>query len=341
MYAERIEKNPYLPETDPNNVSLYDVVDRIVAGSTSDLQAAEAIHAVVNDILFFPRPEDYRKLGLDQALSLEQLVDRQVANCYGFTLLTSECFSHAGIDHKIAFSNEHAFVVKPDIQGGLHMFDMPSSRLNGDISPAILASSYVGANRQVLETTPASLTASKGVKYGRHPWLGVKDMTSFGIRDGKKLLISLFEPADGRQSVELYARFCENMGQQDHLKAAEYVWAMAADGLYPNIDARPRDKMLRAMVRGLVSDGRSDVAVEITNVHFGALEAATGDARFFARHGDMLRMIASNTKSLDLAYMADDCYRQADDVSHHSTTSWLNGRMRKLSQLVSEVEGEA
>jgi hypothetical protein len=339
MYAETIKHRKSWEEVQPSEGLLLDYFDNGVTSlPTDDIDRAYLVVDAINSSVMFPAPRDYRTYGIETPVSLDEIEQRQIANCYGLTILTSECFERLNIDHSIAFSNGHAFIVKELDDCDVYMFDMPKSRMNGDISNQVFSRGIIGGNRTVLETTPGRFSGGDHSAFDRHPWLGINTARSRSDRQNRSMLISVFGASDGRQSIELYAKYCESVANGDYVVAADIVKAFATKGIYPEIDARTDDYQLKELVIGLICDENPTLALDIVTQHFSSLEAITGDARYFAKHGDLLRLIAVKTSALEIAYMAAEQYKIADERSKSQTSSWLDGRISKIAKLIADLK---
>lgn len=71
-------------------------------------------------------------------LTPESLAESEEANCYGYTVVLSECLEKAKIEHFVGFVNGHSFVLLHDEQNKAYkMIDALTRKYSGDITTAL------------------------------------------------------------------------------------------------------------------------------------------------------------------------------------------------------------
>ena len=86
------------------------------------VEATESVGSLVRKSLDFATTGD-----LTPEFNADSLAEREAANCFGYTIVASECLDKIGVEHLVAYANQHAFVLIPDRKTDrLFMLDTPT-----------------------------------------------------------------------------------------------------------------------------------------------------------------------------------------------------------------------
>ena len=97
------------------------------------IEAAKAVGLLVRQTLDFSTTSD-----LTPVFNAETLAEREMANCFGYTITASECLDEAGIEHLITYANQHAIIIVPDRKSNrLFMLDTPTKELYCEVTEAV------------------------------------------------------------------------------------------------------------------------------------------------------------------------------------------------------------
>lgn len=298
------------------------------------LAAADFVADQVRKALWYPVKEagrnDFDQLRVSDPPRLEDLeTGRQAADCIGFTYVTSYFLEKQGIDHWVAFANNHAgIIVDSDKDREMFFIDPLSPELDQNLFPAVrgvskeqIADDVLGFDRTaIMLDSDRLITGSRLLKtnpYGASPWLSAKPIDEqqgvrVGIEDSPKIVMSLFPPQVGRLVLEGWNKLQHSVLAKEFYDAADALHEIGS--FYPNMDARNPHKELKWVVRNLALRGHYDeasIAVEDYFETFGFIK----DSRFDEARGDCFKIIALVSRSLYFARLAIEAYEDALDVS--------------------------
>lgn len=95
--------------------------------------AAREVGALVRETLDFGVTTNSTPL-----LEATAIAQNEATNCYGHTIVASECLERIGVEHCISYANQHTFVTLFDRQGdGAFMLDVATKELWCDMTSAI------------------------------------------------------------------------------------------------------------------------------------------------------------------------------------------------------------
>jgi len=257
----------------------------------------------------------------------DSLSERQETDCYGYATVGSELFDQIHIPHYIAYANGHAFLVRLDESETPYMTDMMlpqfNQSLDGITADSILATKEAMCTngRMAVKLYADKLcTKVKGTQDDlvlRHPWLKAGRQKQIPLYIGREerhnaynLIMSLYQPAQGRDVLEDHSRMQTALRQHHYDRAAAYLMQM--HGLYPDLDARNPHSELKGLVRGLVGQHAVDLAFQATESYFASFTIGH-DGRPNIAHGDALRYIARHSGDREHLEKALAEYRIAEE----------------------------
>lgn len=321
----------------------------------AQIQSAEEIALHVGKALWFPErrnksgSSDFVDMQLDDSLPLRYIAEKQVADCFGYSIATSECLDKAGIKHWIGFANGHATLVMPNTENnGLYLLDALTPALNQDMRGASgIAPS--GVHKQIeqfsrgatwLNTRQVAVSSKQDTleAFEKNPWLSFSKSASSISSDhkgaDKRVIMSIFEPHTGRQALEAYKDF-DTYIAMDEYKHAAYILS-EIPGLFPEIDLRRPQRDIRRLAGGLSSEGHTAIAKQAVADYFSSF-VLSNDSRVWQAKGDCLRRIAKYGQDESAAKAAVAAYEKASRMpkSHHKT---IAGKQKKANELLAALQ---
>ncbi len=254
-------------------------------------------------------------------LTAESIAERETANCYGYTIVASECLDQIGVEHYVGYVNQHAVVMlfdRPSQRSFL--LDVPTNELCKETTEAIsgkdpqdqLMSGELRAvnwlqTSELVKNLPPSINRDAFVS--SRPWLNFADVTSQQYRDGdtrNSLLQLITLPSiPGRELLRVhYDAIIHN--RHDEFGAA-YESLSQLPGIYPDVDRRNDLKEANQLCKKLITQGMGQQAIELAQtVHASLSPGDTTVNRFFL--GDILRKVATATGNAKLVEQAIQTY---------------------------------
>ncbi len=255
-------------------------------------------------------------------LTAESIAERETANCYGYTIVASECLDQIkGLEHYIGYVNQHAVIMlfdRPSQRSFL--LDVPTNELCKETTEAIsgknpqdqLMSGELRAvnwlqTSELVKNLPPSINRDAFVS--SRPWLNFADVTSQQYRDGdtrNSLLQLITLPSiPGRELLRVhYDAIIHNRHEEF---SAAYESLSQLPGIYPDVDRRNDLKEADRLCKKLISQGMGQQAIELAQtVHASLSPGDTTVNRFFL--GDILRKVATATGSVELVEQAIQTY---------------------------------
>lgn len=255
-------------------------------------------------------------------LTAESIAERETANCYGYTIVASECLDQIkGLEHYIGYVNQHAVIMlfdRPSQRSFL--LDIPTNELCKETTEAIsgknpqdqLMSGELRAvnwlqTSELVKNLPPSINRDAFVS--SRPWLNFADVTSQQYRDGdtrNSLLQLITLPSiPGRELLRVhYDAIIHNRHDES---SAAYESLSQLPGIYPDVDRRNDLKEASQLCKKLIAQGMGEQAIELAQtVHVSLSPGDTTVNRFFL--GDILRKVATATGNAKLVEQAIQTY---------------------------------
>ena len=290
-------------------------------------------------------------------LTAESIAERETANCYGYTIVASECLDQIkGLEHYIGYVNQHAVIMlfdRPSQRSFL--LDVPTNELCKETTEAIsgkdpqdqLMSGELRAvnwlqTSELVKNLPPSINRDAFVS--SRPWLNFADVTSQQYRDGdtrNSLLQLITLPSiPGRELLRVhYDAIIHNRHEEF---SAAYESLSQLPGIYPDVDRRNDLKEADRLCKKLISQGMGQQAIELAQtVHASLSPGDTTVTRFFL--GDILRKVSTATGSVELVEQAIQTYEHpfvifddnADNIatsSQHLSRGFKNLQRNKVNK---------
>jgi hypothetical protein len=362
MYIEQLatphphqanEAHPARPFLDA--VGIEDMAQTIQdARALGDQAYAQAVHEVapvlcdaVSNSLTFRSIEKERPAG---TTVFDTLKNEQVTNCYGFTAVTSEALSLAGIEHWIAFAGNHAFTAVPLKPGGkkreLYMADGYCPELNGNFAAALMRHTVPEMATQM--NHPAQPRGRALLDVQRFANLrGYHTVTEF-MQDNRlffsfkapspyrqderalvetekhpRVVMSTFHPAAGTLALQQAARFVQAAKEGKAAVAADALDSIP--GMYPQIDAHAPHTEIREVVTALCEQ-RSFARARRAARNYCQSFSVSQDPRLAELEGDLWLIVASYKPDTRIAGRAQALYRSAAERARYA---WARTALNK------------
>lgn len=302
---------------------------------SAKLDAAIMIAGHVKTALHFPitnnERDDFVEHRLPFPLPLETVTERQITNCFGFTLVTSECLEEAGIDHWIGFANGHSFLLLPYGNNNVYYLDSLSPEFNQPVDTALERGDGLSIkeqlqmhNRAAVMLDSQKLSINVGLEVDsaarKFPWLVVDKAHNGGqlqsmnertrmqkYESQYKLILSVFDMHEGRSALENYVALQCSLNTANVERSCMLLKDLS--GRFPDLDARQTHEEVKSLATKLcVTDPAA--AVELVEDYFINNFALTGDSRIPEAMGDLLRKIARISNNREAAQKAIDAYNE-------------------------------
>jgi hypothetical protein len=190
-------------------------------------------------------------------LTSEALARTERADCYGQTIVFSECLDQAQIEHFICFANGHAFpLIGERGKQRFTMIDHMAHKFNGDVTSAISGTDVYGQlssgkKSALVRFDTAKMLQLRGLTAGigkvavSNDWLN-HDASSVSLvtsrsTDRQLLYMQVMPPALGRQTLLHYANAITHINGGNSAAAVDEIQALP---LYPDVD--PRNQLVVA-----------------------------------------------------------------------------------------------
>jgi hypothetical protein len=292
--------------------------------------------------------EQYVKAALqydyDGTSKIDDLAAGTAARCTGHTIVGSQKLEETGVRHYVAMVNGHATIIVPT-EDDLWLSDMTSPRLSQSVRDNLLFYGSSHPNRSIARIDTTMLIAASGLDRAeaekKIPWLRLDPTvyrskeftTSEEMLRGYNMIISLFQPEQGRESIYLFKKFNEAYEESDFAGAGQNLIAM--DGQCPEADIRSEFfKHAKSTIRRLAAAKRFDEAEAARRSIFDAMTFSS-DSRVKEYNADCLRYIAAHSGELGMAAKAIELYRSAREHPNAFKSS-ISAKIDLCSNLTKE-----
>lgn len=279
------------------------------------IEAAKAVGLLVRQTLDFSTTSDFTPV-----FNTETLAKRGMANCFGYTITASECLDGAGVEHLVAYANQHTIIIVPDRKSNrLFMLDTPTKELYCEVTEAVggadpLDQLETGELRainslhtnQVLKHLPSAIDRERFVD--RRPWLNFSSSNmrfQDNPRDSILQMISL-PSIPGRKllAMEYNAEILRRQHRPE--KAAGLMEDLS--GIYLDVDSRNNLAEAGRLCRQLIGNSMGEEAVRVAMVVDESLVVGDASKNIFFLP-DTKRKAASATGDAGLMEEAIELYR--------------------------------
>ena len=308
-------------------------------------EAAKSVAELIRETLYFRSTDrDSRELNADN------IAKDEVANCYGHTIVASECLEELNIEHFISYANQHTFITLFDRESDRSfIIDVLTEELRCEMTDAIgfdgidpAEQLYYGELRAnstlytdlLLQKLPSSVNRSDFI--ARREWLIFSDGTKY--RDGygrnARLQMLTLPSIPGRLLLldEYNARIDQLNGR--YKEAADKIVDLS--GIYLDVDSRNDLKEADKLCRELIKQGSGDLAVQVASVvNDSLLSGDSSKNRLFLP--DVMRKVAKHDRDINLLNEAIRLHKENIN-SKPKYDSLAVGKLRAAEKLLRSMK---
>ena len=222
-------------------------------------------------------------------LTAELLTQREKANCYGYTIVASECLDQIGVEHYVGYVNQHAVVMLFDRTSGSKrsfLLDVATKEFYQETTKAVggedpLDQLWRGELRAINTLQTSELLRKvdiddpgKRQKFIRDRfWLSFdkdsrhRDDDEYEYLLHSQLQLITMPSVPGREMLRLYHNVIINTlgNNPDPVAASEDIIDQFA-GIYPDIDPRNKLEHAKALRTKLIDRHMGDSALALADV---------------------------------------------------------------------------
>ena len=307
-------------------------------------EAAKSVAELVCETLNFRSTGNFSSL-----LEAVNIAKDEAANCYGHTIVASECLEKLGIEHFISYANQHTFITLFDRSNRSFIIDVLTEELRCEMTDAIgfdgidpAEQLYYGELRAnstlytdlLLQKLPSSVNRSDFV--ARREWLMFSDGMKY--RDGygrnARLQMLTLPSIPGRLLLldEYNARIDQLNGR--YKEAADKIVDLS--GIYLDVDSRNDLKEADKLCRELIKQGSGDLAIQVASVvNDSLLSGDSSKNRLFLP--DVVRKVAKHDRDINLLNEAIRLYKEIIN-SKPKYDSLAVGKLRAAEKLLRSIK---
>ncbi|WP_338504020.1 hypothetical protein [Candidatus Minimicrobia sp. QA0096] len=308
-------------------------------------EAAKSVAELVRETLYFRSTGNF-----SSPLEAVNIAKDEAANCYGHTIVASECLEKLGIEHFISYANQHTFITLFDRSSNRSfIIDVLTEELRCEMTDAIgfdgidpVEQLYCGELRAnstlytdlLLQKLPSSV--NRGDFVARREWLmfsdGIKYRDGYG-RNARLQMLTL-PSIPGRLLLldEYNARIDQLNGR--YKEAADKIVDLS--GIYLDVDSRNDLKEADKLCRELIKQGSGDLAVQVASVvNDSLLSGDSSKNRLFLP--DVVRKVAKHDRDINLLNEAIRLYKEIIN-SKPKYDSLAVGKLRVAEKLLRSMK---
>lgn len=282
-------------------------------------RAATSVASLVRETLNFATTGHF-----SQPLQAEIIAKTEVANCFGHTIVASECLERLGIEHFISYANQHTFVTLFDRQSDRSfMIDVKTRELCCEMTGVIgrenpLNQLYRGQLRAenslftddlLMRQLPPSVNSEDFLAV--REWLRFPDPQSEhrDSRRGSMLQMFTLPSIPGRLLLldEYNARIDQLHGKYEAAASA----LVDLPGLYLDVDPRNKLEEMDKLCKQLINQGYDILAIEVARMVNESLpDDDHSKTKLFLP--DVVRRVAKENADIELMNEAIRLYESLD-----------------------------
>lgn len=308
-------------------------------------EAAKSVAELVRETLNFRSTGNF-----SSPLEAVNIAKDEAANCYGHTIVASECLEKLGIEHFISYANQHTFITLFDRSSDRSfIIDVLTEELRCEMTDAIgfdgidpAEQLYYGELRAnstlytdlLLQKLSSSVNRSDFV--ARRKWLMFSDGMKY--RDGygrnARLQMLTLPSIPGRLLLldEYNARIDQLNGR--YKEAADKMVDLS--GIYLDVDSRNDLKEADKLCRELIKQGSGDLAIQVASVvNDSLLSGDSSKNRLFLP--DVIRKVAKHDRDINLLNEAIRLYKEIIN-SKPKYDSLAVGKLRVAEKLLRSIK---
>ena len=237
-------------------------------------RAAMSVASLVRETLDFAPTSNS-----SQPLQAEIIAETEVANCFGHTIVTSECLERLGIEHFISYANQHTFITLFDRQSDRSfMIDVKTRELCCEMTGAVgrenpldqlwrgqlRAENSLFTDELLMRQLPQSINRENFLAV--RGWLRFPDpqLEHRDSRRGSILQMFTLPSIPGRLLLldEYNARINQLRGKYEEAASA----LVDLPGLYLDVDPRNNLEEVGKLCKRLIVQGYDELAIEVARM---------------------------------------------------------------------------
>lgn len=301
-------------------------------------KAAMSVASLVRETLDFASTGHF-----SQPLQAEIIAETKVANCFGHTIVASECLERLGIEHFISYANQHTFVTLFDRQSDRSfMIDVKTRELCCEMTGVIgrenplnqLQCGQLRAENSLF--TDDLLLRQLPPSVNREDFLAVREWLRFpdsqsehrDSRRGSILQMFTLPSIPGRLLLldEYNARIDQLHGKYEAAARA----LVDLPGLYLDVDPRNKLEEVDKLCKQLINQGYDNLAIEVARtVNESLPEDDRSKTKLFLP--DVMRRVAKENKDIGLM---EEAVRLYESLPRNSLTE---GKLRAAKKDLYEL----
>lgn len=301
-------------------------------------KAAMSVASLVRETLDFASTGHF-----SQPLQAEIIAETEVANCFGHTIVASECLERLGIEHFISYANQHTFVTLFDRQSDRSfMIDVKTRELCCEMTGVIgrenplnqLQCGQLRAENSLF--TDDLLLRQLPPSVNREDFLAVREWLRFpdsqsehrDSRRGSILQMFTLPSIPGRLLLldEYNARIDQLHGKYEAAARA----LVDLPGLYLDVDPRNKLEEVGKLCKQLINQGYDNLAIEVARtVNESLPEDDRSKTKLFLP--DVMRRVAKENKDIGLM---EEAVRLYESLPRNSLTE---GKLRAAKKDLYEL----
>ena len=307
-------------------------------------RAAMSVASLVRETLDFAPTSNS-----SQPLRAEIIAETEVANCFGYTIVTSECLERLGIEHFISYANQHTFITLFDRQSDRSfMIDVKTEELCCEMTGAVgrenpfdqlwrgqlRAENSLFTDELLMRQLPQSINRENFLAV--RGWLRFPDpqLEHRDSRRGSILQMFTLPSIPGRLLLldEYNARIDQLRGKYEEAASA----LVDLPGLYLDVDPRNNLEEVGKLCKRLIVQGYDELAIEVARMVNESLpdDDHSKNELFLP---DVVRRVAKKNDDIGLLRKAIQLY---ESLPRNSLTEGkLRAAKRGLDKLMIKLNG--
>ena len=301
-------------------------------------RAAMSVASLVRETLDFAPTSNS-----SQPLQAEIIAETEVANCFGHTIVTSECLERLGIEHFISYANQHTFITLFDRQSDRSfMIDVKTRELCCEMTGAVgrenpldqlwrgqlRAENSLFTDELLMRQLPQSINRENFLAV--RGWLRFPDpqLEHRDSRRGSILQMFTLPSIPGRLLLldEYNARINQLHGKYE----AAASTLVDLPGLYLDVDPRNSLEEVGKLCKRLIAQGYDELAIEVARMVDESLpEDDHSKNKLFLP--DVMRRVAKENKDIGLI---EEAVRLYESLPRNSLTE---GKLRAAKKDLYEL----
>jgi len=309
-------------------------------------EAAKSVAELVRETLYFRSTDS-----TSRELNADNIAKDEVANCYGHTIVASECLEKLGIEHFISYANQDTFITLFDRSSDRSfIIDVLTEELRCEMTMAVglasnhplnefscgeLKSQNILKTDELLKQLPATVNRAKFID--KRPWFMFPDGKDYRDGYGKSALLQMltFQSIPGRLLLldDYSARINQLNGRYE--AAAEKIEDLS--GIYLDIDPRNKLEEVDKLCRGLINKGGWEQAIRVASAVNDSLPSSDHSKnRLFLP--DVMRKVAKKNKDPDILNEAIKLYEEIIKSKPYKRDRLAEGKLDAAENLLRELK---